>query len=277
MHTCLWPQLTSCLMHEYVDIVEASCNIFRYAIRLSGPAFEPLAESMIETILKSFQHTRNSCMLYLASVLLDELGSQPCPWLEHLVNGPLIGDVLDFLSTKENFRKNPDMVDDFFRLCKRLVQRRPALFLSHPQGKRAFDLAVENCVFEHPDALPSLMDFLAAVCTAERSQGERLYFSDVNTLKTVISKMLAAVAHDDLLESTRVSYAEFLCSLDEGLNRDILIKAIENALVELPRNRGSLGTLVDDEQLTELVVKLRNGKGIESLKHFLMNLAELFL
>lgn len=62
----------------------------------------------------------HSCVLYLASVLLDELASEPG------AAGPLLQllqDVLprafQLLQQHTGLKDNPDTVDDLFRLCIR--------------------------------------------------------------------------------------------------------------------------------------------------------------
>ena len=62
----------------------------------------------------------HSCCLYLASILVDEFGSEP-ECIEGLLRTLefFITPTFNVFSQPQGLRSHPDTVDDFFRLCTR--------------------------------------------------------------------------------------------------------------------------------------------------------------
>lgn len=242
-HSKLWACILACLQQKQSDVVETACNVLRYVTRCAEVDIEPFVPSIVDAILKCFKLAHCSCLLYLASVLLDELGEHFSAGqetdLDRLMTDSLLDDAYACLDSSRAYRKNPDLAEDLFRLCRRFAQRRPDMFLRSPQGQKAVELALTHCSHEHGEALPALLDFLTAVCTWEcknsgnpdAKYGPFLLSDDYR--RTLMYRILRAVAKDELLNETKRIYAEFLNSLCLMLGSERVLKSMELALIEL--------------------------------------------
>lgn len=122
-----WPLLSS-LMIKYssfssTKFLEKTTKATRFMIR-SLTLTTPVVKSLIETttnIYSSFPS--NSCLLYLASILVDEYSSK-----EEQETSLMLLNMLHLMSTttfsfltakEDGIRTHPDTIDDFFRLCVR--------------------------------------------------------------------------------------------------------------------------------------------------------------
>lgn len=114
----------------------------------------------------------HSCFLYLASILVDEYGSEPdcvtglvsmlealLPPAFTLLQEPLLG-----------FCNNPDTVDDLFRLLARFLQRCPSAFLQSSALAAVFDCALRAATLDHREANASVMQFLTELIHTTRAR-----------------------------------------------------------------------------------------------------------
>lgn len=60
----------------------------------------------------------------------------------------------------DGFRQHPDMVDDFYRLCLRFVQKCPGVFLQSQYCRKLLEMAINAVSIEHREANQSVTKFL---------------------------------------------------------------------------------------------------------------------
>lgn len=117
-----WPVLQDALARHTQDarVCERWCRCVRFALRMCGARAAPLAPALAARLRELYAARPHSCVLYLASVLLDELAATPDA-VPHLV--ALLQDIMPqafrLLQPPDALKENPDTVDDLFRLCIR--------------------------------------------------------------------------------------------------------------------------------------------------------------
>lgn len=103
--------------------MERWCRCVRFGVRCGGRRAAALAPALAGRLQQLYRARPHSCVLYLASVLLDELAAEPAA-VPHLV--ALLQDVMPrafhLLQQENGLKENPDTVDDLFRLCIRYVR-----------------------------------------------------------------------------------------------------------------------------------------------------------
>ncbi|GBP87535.1 Transportin-3 [Eumeta japonica] len=129
-HPCLpalldaWPVLKQ-VMHKYQSdsrVMERLSRAIRFALRCIGRHAAPILEELAHEMAAVYAAHSHSCLLYLASILVDELYQEPActQYLIGLLQSLMPG-AFDLLQKPNGLRDNPDTVDDLFRLCIRSV------------------------------------------------------------------------------------------------------------------------------------------------------------
>ncbi|XP_075974870.1 transportin 3 [Anticarsia gemmatalis] len=159
-----WPVLEQVLEKYGSDgrVMERWCRAVRFGVRCSGRRAAPLAPALAARLQRLYGRAPHSCVLYLASVLLDELHTDPAA-VAPLV--ALLQDImpraLHLLQQPGGLQDNPDTVDDLFRLCIRFLQRIPLEFLSSDSAlNTVLQCATLACSLDHREANSSVMKFL---------------------------------------------------------------------------------------------------------------------
>ncbi|KAM7543240.1 hypothetical protein Aperf_G00000002363 [Anoplocephala perfoliata] len=131
--SALWPVIARCL-ERYSSknhIMERCCRVIRFVVRTFSVNLRDILPDIANKLVQSYQQDQHSCFLYLASVLTDVFADLPeCrPGLVSLFEAiapPTLA------SLNNSLTELPYVVEDFFRLCIRLVQRCPSTFLASP-------------------------------------------------------------------------------------------------------------------------------------------------
>jgi hypothetical protein len=97
--------------------MERACRAVRFGVRCVGRGASALALGVGTALAALYRARPHSCVLYLASVLLDELAAVAAPALAALLEALLPRAFA--LLTAAALRDHPDTVDDLFRLCIR--------------------------------------------------------------------------------------------------------------------------------------------------------------
>lgn len=181
----LMPLLTSVLQINLCDDrgMERLCRIFKYAIKTAKIHIFPLLPSLIHTLLQAYQIQAHSVFLYTISICVDMFGAMPqfnSSGMLRSVLTTFTQHTLPLLSTAESFAQHPDLVEDYFQLCHRLLLRCPAVFFqtqqpqqqqSHQQqqqqqqqaslaAQQMFVTAMNGVTLHHRTALAAVMQFL---------------------------------------------------------------------------------------------------------------------
>ncbi|CAG9129252.1 unnamed protein product [Plutella xylostella] len=157
-----WPVLNE-LMHTYQSngrVMERLCRALRFGLRCVGARAAPLLPALAARMATLYHQHTHSCLLYLASILVDELSS------EAACVAPLLS-LLEALMPRAftllqdgGLRDHPDTVDDLFRLCIRFLQRIPLEFLSSGAMDAVVGCASLAAALDHREANSSVMKFL---------------------------------------------------------------------------------------------------------------------
>ncbi|CAG9785869.1 unnamed protein product [Diatraea saccharalis] len=182
-HPCLpaladaWPVIRD-VMHKYAAdgrVMERSCRALRFALRCTGKHAGGLLQPLAQSLATLYEARAHSCLLYLGSVLLDELASTPecVPDLIAMLQA-LMPKAFELLLQPNGLRDNPDTVDDLFRLCIRFLQRIPLEFLSCAALDEVVACAQLAAALDHREANGSVMRFLHDLAAAaNQTRGKR--------------------------------------------------------------------------------------------------------
>jgi len=174
--TYVWPVLSMTFDKFQKDrrVMERTCRCLRFALRLIGKQSAPLLQPLVAQMVQLYSVHHHSCFLYLASILVDEYGSErDCiSGLMYMLEA-LLPHAFKLLR-EQGFQNHPDTVDDLFRLFTRFLQRCPANFLQSPDLSSIFECALQACSLDHRDANSSVMQFLSEVIHTARIREEKV-------------------------------------------------------------------------------------------------------
>ncbi|VDL71351.1 unnamed protein product [Nippostrongylus brasiliensis] len=145
-------------------VVEHCCRSIRFIVRSLGIQSIGFVEPLITQMMDLFSRQQHSCLLYLASILVDEYGGmeslQPglMIMLETLAHG-----TFTVLTLENGPRDHPDTVDDLFRLAMRFVTRAPSSFFVHPVATALFECAMVCLSLDHQEANRSVTRFFTSI------------------------------------------------------------------------------------------------------------------
>ncbi|XP_063822834.1 transportin-3 [Ostrinia nubilalis] len=158
-----WPVIRDVMQKYNTDgrIMERSTRALRFAVRCVGRNAAALLPPLAVHMASLYMTAAHSCLLYLASVLLDELAAAPgcAPALVQLLQD-LMPRAFNLLQVPNGMQDNPDTIDDLFRLCIRFLQRIPLEFLSCGAAGAVVQCANLACKLDHREANSSVMKFL---------------------------------------------------------------------------------------------------------------------
>lgn len=166
--------------------MERVCRCVRYAIRAIGKQAAPLLEPLVKQMVELYATHHHSCFLYLGSVLVDEFAnaSEQCTRGLLEMMEAFIQPTFIRLQMENGLKNNPDTVDDFFRLCARLLQRCPIPFLQSPIVTPIIQCALLACTLDHKDANLSVMRFFYSLLNCGRPQHSHHNHSNSNNNNT---------------------------------------------------------------------------------------------
>nr|CAD2188545.1 unnamed protein product [Meloidogyne enterolobii] len=214
---------------EKQRVIEHCCRTIRFLIRSMGQQSIVFIEPLANQIILVYGRFPHSCLLYLASILVDEYGNlefvQPgmLSMLENLATRALL-----LLSSVPNgFEMNPDTVDDLYRLAVRFVQRSPSSVFSHQISAHLLQNAINGLNICQVDANRSLSKFIMEVIdvAAGKRKESSIQLADVQRVKQLLlslcpqimlSTVSAALFHLSTLLSKEMAEIMFgLIQLDK--------------------------------------------------------------
>lgn len=154
--------------------MERCCRCLRFALRLIGRQSAHLLQPLVVQMVQLYAVHHHSCFLYLASILVDEYGSEnDCiDGLMYMLEA-LLPHAFKLLQ-EQGFCNHPDTADDLFRLFTRFLQRSPASFLQSLELPSILDCAIQACSLDHRDANSSVMQFLTELIHTARIREEKV-------------------------------------------------------------------------------------------------------
>ena len=163
----VWEQLQRAGNHfgQSDRVVEKLCRVFKHAIRTSTAQFKPLLGALVEMITALFCKVPKSSYMYCGSIAVSEYGSDPeAQRLFSFMFEKFCGRCFEVLGGGyEAFTESPDIAEDFFILCFRLVSKMPALIFQSTLFQPLLKLAIRGLSLEHWQANYAIMRFVATV------------------------------------------------------------------------------------------------------------------
>ncbi|KAL7740044.1 hypothetical protein ACLKA6_016887 [Drosophila palustris] len=171
-----WPLISQVLERYQSDlrIMERTCRLIRYAVRMVRKQAVLLVEPLIKQIVVLYARQHHSCFLYVGSILVDEFAKTT-----ECISGLLemlqafIEPTFGLLQLENGLRNNPDTVDDFFRLASRYLDCCPLQLLQSSLITPIFQCALIACSLDHREANSSVMKFFINLLTWGRSNNHR--------------------------------------------------------------------------------------------------------
>ncbi|XP_021198005.2 transportin-3 [Helicoverpa armigera] len=245
-----WPVLQAALDRYATDgrVMERWCRCVRFGVRMGGKRAAALAPALASRLQQLYRIRPHSCVLYLASVLLDELAGEPAavPPLVALLQD-VMPQAFQLLQQEHGLKENPDTVDDLFRLCIRFLQRIPLEFLSSGAVSTVLQCAALAAALDHRDANSSVMKFLydfAKVANNTRPEKQQIKSLADNALSTYGSDLTYRLIEASVLHLHAYMLSEVGEVLLELLEwqRGAGVDWLHPALQRLPRDRPAVAT-----------------------------------
>lgn len=250
--------LLSLVLDKYqtdVRIIERTCRLIRYGLRMVGKQISHLLEPLVKQIVVLYNQHRHSCFLYLGSILVDEFAK-----LDNCTTGLLemlkafIEPTFNMLQMDNGLKNNPNTVDDFFRLCTRFIECLPVAFLQSPLVTPIFQCALLSCSLDHSDAHTSVMKFF---CNLLRCAKPNFRIAEVrDVVRAIIAQngdaLVANLIHSSIfyLHSYMLpDVADVLYEL-KLVDKDNMEKYLCTALDALPKKSSGGYVTVTQQQLT---------------------------
>ncbi|CAF1464465.1 unnamed protein product [Adineta steineri] len=227
---------------------ECWSRTIRFIIRSMRSHAKLFFQQIVTLVISSYDEVSHSCFLYLISIIIDEYGNDQdlkaaiIVMSEHLTN-----KTFSILTHQDGFKQNPDLVDDFYRLSSRLLQRCPLEFLKSNIIRPIIEQIIPNCNLEHRDASASMIAFLQALAKlTSNHKKDSKYKSELSEIRSlsmslcetyfesVLTGLIRAIVIDRVPSSIRVSVSEFVCDLKTYMP-DKFSQWLRKSLTEIPR------------------------------------------
>jgi len=199
--------------------------------------------------------------LYLISVFVDEYGNDRdlkgaiISMSEHLTQ-----KTFSILTNPNGFQQNPDLVDDFYRLSSRLLQRCSYEYLQSSQIDRIIEQIVSNCNLEHRDASASMIAFvqtLAKLTTNSKKDKHLQNAAEIQQLAmnfcekyfpNLLTGLIRAILIDRVPSAIRLSISEFIADV-KSFMPEKFSQWLSQSLNEIPRTtKNGLVEIVTQQQ-----------------------------
>jgi len=126
------------------------------------------------------------------------------------------------LNNQNGFKQNPDLVDDFYRLSSRLLQRCPLEYLKSNIIQPIIEQIIPNCNLEHRDASASMMTFIQTLVKLTSNNKNKIQLTEIRSLSislcekyfpNLLTGLIRAIIIDRVPSSIRSSISEFVYDL----------------------------------------------------------------
>lgn len=282
----LYPVISRCVSHygQHSRAMEHTCRTLRYMFRSVPRRLPNLLEPLAAQLVQTYAHHQHSCFLYLGGVLVDEYATD---------NGECTGGLLQMLEQfiqpafgrllgENGLKENPDTVDDFFRLCTRLLQRAPLAFLGCTAIPHIIECGLMACALDHKEANTTVMKFFSDLVNTGRSgKHQPDFFQRQELIKQVLvqygPRLMGALLqacvfylHTYMLGEVGDVIAELL-----SYNREQTGKWLADMLATLPKQHNGVVS-VTELQLKDFLSSVMASDSSKSVTYALKDLARLY-
>ncbi|XP_058821533.1 transportin-3 isoform X2 [Topomyia yanbarensis] len=261
-------------------IMERIVRCIRYAIRCVGKQAMPILEPLVKQIITIYSGHNHSCLLYLGSILVDEFACEPS-CIQGLLNmlQAFIQPTFQVLQVENGLKNHPDMVDDFFRLVARFIQRSPFQLLQSPLVTPIIQCGLLACTLDHRDANLSVMRFFCSLLSYGRHDRADELRSIVHSIllqhgESLIMNLLYASVfclHSYMLSDVADVFVEI-----KQLNPQQLEGYVRKAVDALPNKNSGGCVTVTHEQMIEFVESIVKSETPRAVTQALQEFARLY-
>lgn len=261
-------------------IMERIVRCIRYAIRCVGKQAMPILEPLVKQIIIIYSGHNHSCLLYLGSILVDEFACEPS-CIQGLLNmlQAFIEPTFEVLQVENGLKNHPDMVDDFFRLVARFIQRSPFQLLQSPLVTPIIQCGLLACTLDHRDANLSVMRFFCSLLSYGRHDRANELRSIVHSIlmqhgEALIMNLLYASVfclHSYMLSDVADVFVEI-----KQLNPHQLEGYVQKAVDALPKKNSGGCITVTNEQMIEFVMNIVKSETPRAVSQALQEFARLY-
>ncbi|CAB3404138.1 unnamed protein product [Caenorhabditis bovis] len=244
----LWIDTAEKLFHALIEatkkfqsnlrMVEHSIRSIRSMFRALGPSSVVFVEPVVHMLMEVYPQHRHSCLLYMASIVVDEYGVEDRmrPGLLLMLKA-LTTAAFEMLNLPNGCINNPDTVDDLFRLAQRFTSRAPSVFFIDNVSSHLFALAVTNLQLNHNDANRSVSRFILEVLE-QLFRAKKVQYSDPGVVaaqhlianqgsQLIVSALNASVFHlSGSLQRDMAEIVHMIGRLDKDKQKEWLISAV---------------------------------------------------
>ncbi|XP_071056779.1 transportin-3 isoform X2 [Onthophagus taurus] len=282
----VWP-IISKIFDKYqndIRIMERVCRTMRYMLRCVSQQVREILESLVGQIMRLYLAHKHSCFLYVGSILVDEYATDATcvqGLLEMLQT--FLAPTFELLQGENGLRNHPDTVDDFFRLCTRLLQRAALPFLKCTAIDHIIQCAILASTIDHREANITVAKFLCDFVGSSKSSRNQNDFCERSELvKKLLNKygqqMMTNLIQASVFYLHSYMLSEIgdlvlaLCDYDRELASSWLYAALET----LPKDGGNGVITVSSQQLNEFHFKVIGSETSKSITHALKDLSRLY-
>lgn len=145
-----------------MNLAEKICRLHKHSLRSCGARhYEPLIDSLMEFLVKSYERSRQSPFLYAASICVAEYGRNPA-YSQKLLSmvSAMAQTSFTFLHTLEDLTHHPDVVEELFYMMGRMITYCPDPLVTSPLLQSLFRCAAVGMQVAHRDANKGTLNFL---------------------------------------------------------------------------------------------------------------------
>ncbi|XP_071791532.1 transportin-3-like [Asterias amurensis] len=282
----IWPVLSNtCNKYQGdIRIIERCCRCIRFAIRCVGKGSALLLTPLVSQMVTIYQAHHHSCFLYLGSILVHEYGADPSciPGIIDMLQAFIVPTFL-ILRQPHGLRNHPDIVDDFFRLCSRLLQRCPVAFLQCTSVEAIIECALAALSLDHREANASVCKFFHELTQCVISKWESPDFETrKNLVLALLDKHGPAITKGILHACVFYLPSYMMPDLSEVLyelmkvNRETLCTWLEEALKSLPAETQDGRVNATQKQLTDFHKTVTSAQELITVTYAMRDFTRLF-
>lgn len=167
----LWSTLESVFVRHgsSASCMEKLCRCYRHTARTCGPAFQTCVPQLLPQVTGWYEQQPHSCFVYMCNVCIgafvppngggDALTPAILPVVAESFSRISTATFTLLSKTADAIVSSPDVVDDFFELCSKVLRKQPSLLLESPVLGAAMQCGCAALHIQHKEAGRSVVCF----------------------------------------------------------------------------------------------------------------------
>jgi len=145
------------------NCMEKLCRCYKHTARTSGDFFRQLVPRLIPQVTKWFEQQPHSCFVYMCNVCLSAFGhgrraAELLPLFAEAFRRMTLA-AFQLLSVTSTLVDNPDVVDDLFELCGKVLRYQPQMLLESDMLSSTYQCGCAALHLQHREAGRSALRF----------------------------------------------------------------------------------------------------------------------